>query len=236
MDDLEFRRTLLADPKCNDPQVVDAIAADPQKKALWNDLQQLNQKMIRASQVEVPDGLAHRLLLKQSMSEHTKRRNTKRYIRYALVASIAFTFGMTYLSWQQQHQVMSLSEHAIAHVLHEGDYALGANEDISLQQVNQKLARFGGELTAQVGQIYYANFCDFNNIKSLHLVMQGESGKVSVFIVPHEQAYKTDNLKEGIWNSQSVDFSRTSLVVVSAQKSDAIDMKQKISAHLLFTA
>ena len=235
MDDLEFRRALLADPKCDEPQVLDAIAKDPQKQAFSNELKQLNQKMTEASHIKVPDGLAHRLLLRQSMALHQKRRSRNRVIQLAMAASIALIFGLSFVFWQQS-SVLSLSENAIAHVLQEGDYALGANEDISIQQVNLKLARFGGELTTKVGQVYYANFCDFNNVKSLHLVMQGESGKVSVFIVPHEQPYKADNLTEGKWTSQSYDLSRASLVVVSDQPSDIVNMKEKLVKSLIFSA
>jgi hypothetical protein len=235
MDDLEFRRALLADPKCAEPLVLEAIANDPKKLALCNELKQLNQKMTEASRIKVPDGLAHRLLLRQSMAAHQQRRSRNKYIQLAMAASIAFVFGLSFVFWQQSN-VLSLSENAIAHVLHEGDYALGANEDISIQQVNLKLARFGGEFTSQVSQVYYANYCDFNNVVSLHLVMQGESGKVSVFIVPHEQAYKTDNLTEGKWNSQSIDFSRASLVVVSEHASETVTMKEKLAKNLIFSA
>lgn len=235
MDDLEFRRALLADPKTNDAQVLDAIAKDSKKLAFCNELKQLNQKMTEASQVKVPDGLAHRLLLRQSMAAHQQRRSRNRFIQLAMAASIAFVFGVSFIFWQQSN-VLSLSQNAIAHVIKEGDYALGANEDISIQQVNLKLARFGGEFTTKVGQVYYANYCDFNNVMSLHLVMQGESGKVSVFIVPHEQSYKADNLTEGKWTSQSYDLSRASLVVVSEQAADAATMKEKLAKSLIFSA
>tara|TARA_R110000868_G_scaffold145803_1_gene366216 strand:- start:105 stop:833 length:729 start_codon:yes stop_codon:yes gene_type:complete len=235
MDDLEFRRALLADPKTNDAQVLDAIANDAKKLAFCNELKQLNQKMTEASQVKVPDGLAHRLLLRQSMAAHQQRRSRNKVIQLAMAASIAFVFGLSFVFWQQSN-VLSLSENAIAHVIQEGDYALGANEDISIQQVNLKLARFGGEFTGQVGQVYYANFCDFNNVMSLHLVMQGESGKVSVFIVPHEQPYKADNRTAGKWTSQSYDLSRASLVVVSEQAADATTMKEKLAKNLIFSA
>lgn len=235
MDDLEFRRTLLAEPKNNSADILDAIAHDAKKMEFWNDLQKLNQNMTEASKIDIPDGLAQRLLLKQNMLAHNENRGAKRYLKYALAASVILAVSVSFMSWQHS-QTISLSEHAIAHVEHEGDYALGANENISLQQVNAKLARFGGELTAQVGQVYYANFCDFNNVQSLHLVMQGDSGKVSVFIIPHKQTFKIDNLKEGIWNSQSVDFNRASLVVVSDHLSDVSEMKKKIASHIQFSA
>lgn len=236
MDDLEFRRALLADPKCSDPAILEAIASDSQKQAFSQELKRLDQKMTQASQIKVPDGLAHRLLLRQSMAAHKQQRSKRRYAQFAMAASVAVAFGISFMLWQPTQRVLSLSEHAIAHVEMEGDYALGANEDISIQQVNLKLARFGAEMTNQVSQVYYANYCDFNNVKSLHLVMQGESGKVSVFIVPHQQDFKADDLHQGKWTSQSVDFSKASLVVVSEQTADVSRMKEKLSESLIFSA
>ena len=60
MDDLEFRRSLLADPKLHDPNVIDAMAKDPTKQAFWQELKQLNNKMEQADKIDVPEGLAHR--------------------------------------------------------------------------------------------------------------------------------------------------------------------------------
>jgi hypothetical protein len=235
MDDLEFRRATLADPSSNDKRVLEAAANDPKKQDFLNEIKQLNNKMTDASKITIPDGLAHRLLLRQTLTTHSQNRKRNNVIQLALAASIAFVLGIGVTNWQNASAV-SLSEHGIAHVLHEGDYALKASEDITLQQVNLKLARFGGEMTATAGRIYYANFCDFDNIKSLHLVMQGEAGKVSVFIVPHEKAYMTDNAVEGKWNSQTFDLSKASLVVVSDVPSDVTKMKEKLAKTIQFSA
>jgi t-SNARE complex subunit (syntaxin) len=41
MDELEFRRTLYADPHCTDDKVLAAIADDPKKQAFSQELKQL---------------------------------------------------------------------------------------------------------------------------------------------------------------------------------------------------
>lgn len=236
MDDLEFRRSALADPTTIDQRLHDAAANDVKKQEFLTEIKLLNNKMTEASKVAVPDGLAHRLLLRQSMEiQATKRQRNKNIVQLALAASIAFVLGIGVTNWQFS-SAMSLSEYGIAHVLHEGDYALNASEDITLAQVNAKLVRFGGEFSANAGRIYYANFCDFDNVKSLHLVMQGESGKVSVFVVPHGNAQATDKAVVGKWNSQSFDLNKASLVIVSDVPSDVLKMKEKLTKSLQFSA
>ena len=63
MDELEFRRTLYADPYCKDDEVLAAIAGDPKKQVFCKELKQLDKNMQQASQVKVPDDLMHKLIL-----------------------------------------------------------------------------------------------------------------------------------------------------------------------------
>ena len=55
MDELEFRRTLYADPYCKDDKVLAAIAGDPKKQVFCKELKQLDKNMQQASQVKIPD-------------------------------------------------------------------------------------------------------------------------------------------------------------------------------------
>jgi len=50
MDELEFRRTLYADPYCKDDKVLAAIAGDPKKQVFCKELKQLDKNMQQASQ------------------------------------------------------------------------------------------------------------------------------------------------------------------------------------------
>ena len=235
MDELEFRRTIYADPKCNDERVKQAAAEDSKKQDFWNEMKQLNSKMQLASKVAVPEGFADKLILRQSMQHHARSKVRTR-IQLALAASIAFVFGVSFTMWQMQDQI-DLGEHALAHVYHEGNHALGAQEDISLQQVNAKLARYGGQLNESVGQVLYANFCDFKGVRSLHLVMQGAQDKVTVFIVPHQKGQKLNSqFGDNKMTGQSLDFSKASLVIVGERGSDVDSLSIELKKQIHFSA
>ncbi|WP_297823756.1 DUF3379 domain-containing protein, partial [uncultured Paraglaciecola sp.] len=213
MDELEFRRSLYADPNSTDERVLAAIASDPKKQEFSQELKDLDKSMQQASQVEVPGDLVNKLLLRQTMQSHRASKVRNR-IQLAMAASVAFVVGVSFTMWQQQ-SLLNIADQAIAHVYQEGSYALDAQDNVSLQQVNAKLAQFGGEFTEELGQVYYANFCDFENVRSLHMVMQGENGKVSVFIVPHDATYLAEgSSQDRRYNSQAVDLKRASIVVV----------------------
>jgi hypothetical protein len=235
MDELEFRRTLYADPHCKDERVLAAIADDPKKQTFYKELKQLDKRMHQASEVIVPDDLAHKLIFRQTMQSHRASKVRNR-IQLAMAASVAFVVGVSFTIWQQTH-LLNLSKQAIAHVHYEGSYALDAQENVSLQQVNEKLAKFGGEFSEDIGRVYYANFCDFENVRSLHMVVAGENGKVSVFIVPHDDAYLAEgSTRDPRYNSQAVDLKRASIIVVGEEGVNINKMREQLKRKIQFSA
>ncbi|WP_158968243.1 DUF3379 domain-containing protein [Paraglaciecola sp. L3A3] len=235
MDDLEFRRTVYANPNCTDEKVLKAVAEDPKKQAFLRELKLLDKKMHQASQVEVPSDLASKLILRQTMQTHIESKKRNR-IQLALAASVAFIMGVSFTMWQQ-HNLINISEHAIAHVKFEGNYALEAHENISLEQVNAKLASFGGELTDDIGQIYYANFCDFDNIRSLHMVIQLGDEKLTVFVVPKNEKYDNKSISHAKgYEGQAINLKRANLVVVGEEGTDVTKAKSVLSKKFKFSA
>ena len=235
MDELEFRRTLYADPNSTDEKVLAAISDDPKKQEFYKDLKQLDNKMHQANEVEVPHDLVHKLILRQTMQSH-KSSKVRNRIQLAMAASVAFVVGVSFTMWQQNN-LLDLSKQAIAHVHYEGDYALDAQENISLQQVNAKLAKFGGEFSEDIGRVYYANFCDFDNVRSLHMVVEGENGKVSVFVVPHDDTYLAEgSSSDEKYNSQAIDLKRASIIVVGEDGTNVDKMKEQLNKKIQFSA
>jgi hypothetical protein len=235
MDDLEFRRTIYSDPKCSDVAIKNAAAQDPARQDFWNELKVLEAKLEKASRVEVPEGLANRLILRQSM-QHFRQKKARSRIQYALAASIAFVCGVSFTLWQQ-HSMINLSENALAHVYEEGSHALEADENFSIEQVNLKLATYGGQFTQPLGHIYYANFCDFDNVKSLHMVIEGENGKVSVFLIPHVGEYSTEqDFYDEKLHGQSVDYGSASLIMLGDKGKSFEQLKDKFTKSLSFSA
>ena len=235
MDELEFRRTLYADPNSTNEEILAAIANDPKKEAFYKELKELDKSIQQATQVKIPDDLVHKLILRQTMQSH-KSSKVRNRIQLAMAASVAFVVGVSFTMWQQNN-ILDLSKQAIAHVHYEGDYALEAQENLTLQQVNAKLAKFGGRFSEDIGRVYYANFCDFENVRSLHMVVQGENGKVSVFVVPHDDAHLAEgSSRDTRYTSQAIDMKRASIIVVGEEGANISKMKEQLNRKIHFSA
>lgn len=233
MDDLEFRRTIYANPYCDNEEVKAAAASDSAKQQFWDEMKQLDKALQHTAKVPVPDGLAQRLLLKQSMQSH-KQQQIKRRWHLSIAASVIFMLGVSFTLWQ--HQDVDLSKHALAHVYHDAN-ALQVDENVPLEQVNAKLASFGGQFTDDIGKVYYANFCDFNRVKSLHMVIEGEYGKVTVFVVPHKDNQKLQQqFSDGQYQGRGMDLQQASLIMVGDNQQSLQKIQDRLQSRLLFSA
>ena len=77
MDDLEFRRKVYEQPANNDQTILDAAAQDPAKQQFLDELKALDSKINAAVDIPVPNGLAHKLILKQSLASHQQQQRKR---------------------------------------------------------------------------------------------------------------------------------------------------------------
>ena len=193
MNDLQFRRGIYSDPHNKDNTFSDEVLAEinsnPAKKQLSNDIKQLDNKIAKAMNVEVPENLVDKLILRQTLANHQQqKRKSKIYL--ALAASVVFAIGLTFNLMQSSNAYDSLGDYALAHVHYE-KIRFNNNMDakVSLASLNKKMASFDGSFLSSVGQLISAEYCRFDGMKSLHLVFQGKTDIVTIFVVP-----KNDNL------------------------------------------
>ncbi|RJE76401.1 hypothetical protein BGP78_13420 [Pseudoalteromonas sp. MSK9-3] len=214
MDELEFRRRLFADP--NDTEVIDHAIANPEQQSLVNELQDFDAQLKSALQVDVPVGLADRILEKQHNDEASNVVNIAWYRKYnkpfATAASMVLAVGIYFMS--ATNSPLQAGEHALEHVYYEVN-ALERRQEVALQVVNEKLAMFGAQFDRLPGKVTYATFCNFKGQKSLHLIFQSEHGPMTVFIVPAQSNdYKQEN---GHFSDE-----RFAGVIANGQKADTI--------------
>ncbi|WP_088332005.1 DUF3379 domain-containing protein [Lacimicrobium sp. SS2-24] len=233
MDDLEFRRTIYADPNCDSKALRDAAANDPAKQQFWEEMKQLDKELLQTARVPLPDGLAQRLMLKQSMQAHKQQQRRRRW-HLSIAASVIVLFSVSLTLWQKQD--VDLSQHALAHVYHDAN-ALQVDENVPLEQINAKLASFGGQFTDDIGKVYYANFCDFNRVKSLHMVIEGEHGKVTVFVIPHKDNQTLEaRFNDRQYQGRGMALQQANLILVGEDQQSLQKVQDKLQGRMLFSA
>ncbi|MEW6989473.1 DUF3379 family protein [Colwelliaceae bacterium 6441] len=233
MDDLLFRRNIYADPKTTDPDVQSAKNADPAKQKFAQEIEQLDQQIFSALNVEVPNDLSEKLILRQSLASHQQQRKSSR-IKLALAASVAFAIGLTVNQLQFSHAYNSVGDYAIAHTTHEAQYfANDAEAKVTLASLNKKMATFNGSFSQELGELMMADFCRFDGMKSLHLVYRGQATPVNIYVVPaSEHLAFSKKFANGELNGVVNDFHNSLIIVVGDKQEPLKEWQQKINENV----
>jgi hypothetical protein len=192
MDELTFRRTIYAEPNTTDPDIIQAAKDDPAKQAFWDEVKAMDAKITQAMNIPVPENFADRLILRQGMDEFSQKRK-KRPWYIAMAASVAMVSSVSYMALFAGNN--GLANDVFAHVNH-AQIAKEMSmrvEPVSQDAVNEKMALFNGAMSESIGEIVSANYCYLGTIKSLHMIIRGEEGLVSLFVVPDS---KSEGLEE----------------------------------------
>ena len=234
MDELEFRRSVYADPDTTDSDVIAAAKADENKRKFWNEQKQFDKRLKQVAKVDVPENLANRLIWQQSANEfvHYKRK-ARWYI--AMAASIAFTVGIGFTMWY--HQPISIGGQALAHMQFAEIELEHSSAPVNLDEVNVKLASFGANLTDMIGDIEVVNYCHLHTVRSVHLIVNTPQGKMSVFFVPERGDIRVPNeFEDKKYHGESVKMHETNIMVVGSKGADLSEMKKAVTEHIQFSA
>ncbi|ANW23536.1 chemotaxis protein [Vibrio coralliilyticus] len=234
MDELEFRRRIMSDPKDRDSDILEAMKSNDANGKFADDILDLDAQIAKAMNVDVPEDLADRILFNQTSSTESNvvRPNfAKRAM--AMAASIAFVFGLLVgqVNWGNivvSPAQASLADTAIKHVIDEKPFVEHLDENVASSQINAKMMPFDHQLGENFPyHVYYLNHCGFGKSNALHMVFQGKKGKVTLFLT-------------GIASDKTVDFEekgmagvvepvgQTSLILVGEEGEDVAKIAENL--------
>tara|TARA_R110001592_G_scaffold4418_3_gene24972 strand:+ start:531 stop:1301 length:771 start_codon:yes stop_codon:yes gene_type:complete len=228
MDDLQFRRSIYADPTSQNKDIIAAQNAEPAKKRLAQELCQFDEILKQAMKIPVPDDLCNKLLLRQTLASHQQEKRKTR-IHLALAASVAIVAGLVVNYLQFSSSYTNLGDYALAHVYHEQNiFSNGDNARVSLTSLNKKMTTFNGNFSKPMGELISADYCRFDGMKSLHLVFKGLTDTVTVFVVPKEEHLAfTDKFSDEKLQGESLSFEHANVIIV-ADKNESLSQWQRI--------
>ncbi|MCU4677690.1 DUF3379 domain-containing protein [Catenovulum sp. 2E275] len=246
MDDLEFRRQVYASPKQHSKEIKQAILADSNKRQFADDMHNFENQLEQALKISVPDDLAGKIILKQSIDKHKQSEKRKNRWYLAVAASIAFMIGLTinsvYLTpfnTQQPQDLANLMlKHAEQDMLHHFASANATQtSQVSLNTINQKLSSYGASLTDSFAIVRSVNFCQMKNVRALHLIVQGENGLVNIFVmhtIPNIQ--NLPQINGELFKGQGKRLPKADLMYIGTQTENLNQIQQKFENSLKWRA
>lgn len=236
MDDLEFRRRILSDPKQKDEALSQVMAENETNSKFVDDVLDLDLKIKQAMNIDVPEDLADKILFSQTSSalddEKILKPNFARKAM-ALAASVAFTAGLLIgqINWGSlivSPAHASLADTAIKHVVHEEAFIRHLDENVPSAQINAKMSPFDYQFTNGFPyHVYYLNHCGFGDSNALHMVFQGQYGKVTLFLTGIESDNAKAFNKDGMTGVVEP-IGNTSMILVGEKGEDVKAIAAKI--------
>ncbi|MEE9159504.1 MAG: DUF3379 family protein [Gammaproteobacteria bacterium] len=181
MNCLEFRRRCLAEPGNQDSEFVRHTSECAACTDFAEHMRQVDKTLVEALRVDVPENLASRIILRQSLQK-SQVPSKHRPRRYAIAASLLLTLGLagglyTVISTTPFHRASIM-----AHLDGEWD-SLIQRQSVSDQKLMSVLDSVGGELKGNLGTVRHASLCDFSEYGGAHLVLEGRKGPVVVLLL-----------------------------------------------------
>ncbi|MFT6925962.1 MAG: hypothetical protein ACJAZP_001556 [Psychromonas sp.] len=190
MDDILFRHTAIATPNDKSDEFLRRQFDSEQDKTLVDQAKQFDLELQSILKVDQPDDLVDKILLEQSFAIENKKNLNQRW-HLAIAASVAFIIGISLpLLNNLNNFTEDIGSVAMQHVQDEYYFTEKINEQANLSTVNAKLATYGGRAKNDLGEVLYVNYCGFEGTSALHMIIQGEQGRITVFVVPEEAGLK----------------------------------------------
>lgn len=233
MDDIKFRHTAIATPNDKSDEFLQRIANSDSDKARVKQGKQFDAQLQTLLKVDVPEDLSDKILLEQSFVVEKERINSGRW-HIAIAASIAFVIGITLpLLNNFNHSPSDIGEVAMQHVKAEYYFTAQSNERADLKMVNAKLARYGAEAHGNLGNVTFVNYCDFEGTPALHMVMQGEKGQITVFVVPSDANFiETDRFNNQHLKGITEKMGNTNVVIVGERDESLQSIREMMQNNI----
>jgi len=217
MDDLEFRRRCYADPHDKSVEFLQKQQADAEAAQLATELQQLDKQLHNALQVPVPKGLAARITLRQTLENHQRRKVRQRRWGLALAACIVLLVSVgSWRVWVWEPTLSTaphLSTLVLQHIRQE-PHALLAEQQVSAERIQTLLSNFGGRLQQELQNVSYAGLCIIYQELGMHLVLDGQQGKVTVLLIPEVTVSQVEWVQDSDFAGLILPMSRGGIAII----------------------
>jgi len=232
MNCIDVHRKLTTTPSTQDELILAHLAHCTACANFAKSMNDFDQTLHTAANVDVPDGLAERILLKQSFAQQHQQRAT-RFKLYAIAASLLLVVTVS-LNMNNLNSVLnntlSLEDVAINHVNDERHH-LNDRENIQLAKLNSVLQPFNIAFKDKIGQINYAGACPIRNSRGVHIVLQKENETATLLVMPGEYITKRTSRIKGDFKTIIIPTQNGSIAIVTSINSQA-DFEKNIENTL----
>ena len=227
MNCIEFRHLILTDPYSKDSAAEAHLASCDQCARFRQEILDMDSDIEKALAIPVPDGLANRILLNQSL----KAGNDSNWFRYGMAASFlaALVLGASLLT---NTDSTAYAEPMLVHAAHKPHEFYGSeHQPIGGKELAQLMASFN--LSASINNVVYAAVCPIDGERAVHLVIKDGEDQYTVMLLPEHSPGKRYNVSDDLWRGYISPHPAGALAVLAAaDDAHAVEKIREITDRL----
>lgn len=239
MDDTEFRKRALSEPRSEDPELQDAARGNSARERLMAEAAELEERISDTiKRVSVPTDLADRL--KKHASSPIAGSGSRNPLRYLAIAATLFVAAAITLVPgminSPSAQDLAFHDHLVNH-LHSEAGAYAGNEQADWNNVHDIIRSGGGQVQNDArlrdATIKFARDCDLGEFgRGTHLVMQGEHGPVSVIYTSSRPVNTVIDIQDNRFRGRIIPLQNGNLAIAGEEGESLSGYEQLVTASL----
>jgi len=226
----EFEKLLQEDPANSDEAFITHRKECITCQAKFEDAIRFEEALLSAFKVEPKvDGLSEKLISRLSQQKHKTR---VRRIQFGNIAAGFAIFVIVGFMSTQLYQKWSLTDFILSHVDHEYQ-ELDNIAQVNTDHLNQLLNDFDSHYLGAVSKVTYVRKCWMRTGNGLHLIFQGQTGPVTLLLMPNEPIDNTLLVKSSEFQGKVYASEKGSFALVGLPGEPIEILAEKIRMAML---
>lgn len=230
MNCLEFRQALLANPASLNDGLKQHLQDCPACAQFASSMSDFERQLKKSVDVEVPEGLSSRILLRQRLAMQQKsnrRRGSWMAFAASLILGVVVVLGV-------EHQITEPTlEQVVLHHVNDELHHLRDNYDLDITKLNRVLSDHGSKIEFLPGRrINYAGACRIRNHQGAHVVVDSEKGPITILLMPGEFVAARKSLKDKRFQGVIVPVKNGSMAILGEDLKEVERVEKEFVSQL----
>lgn len=231
----EYRQALTADPSRTDGAGHVAVCADCQ--AFTRRVRDLDLEIARALQIDVPPLGALDLpdIDNANVTALSPRPRSRQPLWFALAATVVLAASISLRMSGMFESYETLEQEVLAHLDHEPAALRVTTMPVADERLRRALPEAVAVFDRNETLITYANPCVINGRPTPHLVIQGQSGPVTILLMPEERVARPTPLEGKHVHGFLLPVGEGSIAIIG-NRGEALDpIRQQVIESITWT-
>lgn len=214
----------------NNNEVLQHIAACPSCKSFFEKQLKFNAVVKKAVEVDVPEGLASRILVEHQLNQK-KEASKKKYSWSAIAASIVMVFAVATVTTLQSPPAIA---GAILEHVHDEMWVLDDKMHVTLESLNQLLKPHGVKADESIGYATHAGDCIIQGKRGVHIVFAGKNAPVTMIVFPELlDRSKPVKVSDDVFTAVLMNTKKGTLALISEDEVSLQKFEQRLKTSLM---